>query len=84
MPSDRWPARLLDEAWLGVVRNAAHDSVCACSDDEVVDAVLHRYAEARQIADALTADALRHVSAQLAGDDTVVVNRVRTVRVWWR
>jgi hypothetical protein len=71
---------LLDEAWLGVVRNAAHDSVCACSDDEVVDAVLHRYAEARQIADALAADALHCVSAQLAGDDTVVVNPCHRTR----
>jgi mannosylglycerate hydrolase len=74
VPADAWPSRLLDEAWLSVVRNAAHDSVCACSDDEVVDAVLHRYAEARQIADALTIDALRHVGAQLAGDEAVVVN----------
>jgi hypothetical protein len=65
---------LLEEAWLGVIRNAAHDSVCACSDDEVVGAVLHRYAEARQIAEAITADALRFVGAQLADDDTVVVN----------
>ncbi|MDQ1424262.1 MAG: 2-O-(6-phospho-alpha-D-mannosyl)-D-glycerate hydrolase, partial [Acidimicrobiaceae bacterium] len=73
-PADRWPSRLLEEAWLGVIRNAAHDSVCACSDDEVVGAVLHRYAEARQIAEAITADALRFVSAQLARDDTVVVN----------
>ena len=29
----------------------AHDSICACSVDEVVDAVLHRFAEARQIAE---------------------------------
>ena len=50
-PAD-WPARLL-ELWPGCrwSRNAAHDSICACSVDEVVDAVLHRFAEARQIAD---------------------------------
>src|SRR6476659_10686335 len=29
-PVDRWPAPLLHEAWLHVVRNAAHDSICAC------------------------------------------------------
>ena len=49
---------LLDVAWRHVIRNSAHDSVCACSVDEVVDAVLHRYAEARQIGEGLTAQAL--------------------------
>ena len=34
-----------------MVRNSAHDSICACSVDDVVDAVLHRYAEARTIGD---------------------------------
>ena len=37
-----------------MVRNSAHDSVCACSVDDVVDAVLHRYAEARHIGEGLT------------------------------
>ena len=50
-PADRWPGALLDEAWLEVIRNSAHDSICACSVDEVCDAVLHRFAEATQIAD---------------------------------
>ena len=35
-----WPASLLELAWREMVRNAAHDSICACSVDEVVDAVL--------------------------------------------
>ena len=65
--SSGWPSRcrrcscppsagrraLLDEAWLEVIRNAAHDSICACSVDEVCDAVLHRYAEATQIGEGL-------------------------------
>ncbi|MDQ3757717.1 MAG: alpha-mannosidase, partial [Actinomycetota bacterium] len=50
---DRWPGELLEVAWREVIRNSAHDSVCACSADEVVDAVLVRYAEARQIAEGL-------------------------------
>ena len=61
-------------AWLEVVRNSAHDSICACSVDEVVDAVLHRYAEARQIADGLTTRALKALARQLAEPGTVVVN----------
>src|SRR5690606_24324080 len=46
LPASGWPATLLDAAWLEVIRNSAHDSVCACSIDEVCDAVLVRYAEA--------------------------------------
>ena len=63
-----------------MVRNAAHDSVCACSHDEVVDAVHHRYAEARQIGDALRAQGLRLVGAALAGDEQVAVNTLARTR----
>jgi alpha-mannosidase len=73
-PAEAWPASLLREAWLHVVRNAAHDSVCACSVDEVCDAVLHRYAEARQIGDGLATRALDALGASLAGSGPVVVN----------
>lgn len=74
LPPESWPARLLDEAWLGMIRNAAHDSVCACSVDEVCDAVLHRYAEATQIADGLTHRALRQLGQQIDYDGPIVVN----------
>ena len=57
-----------------MVRNAAHDSICACSADEVVDAVLHRYAEARQIGDGLTEQALQAVGRSMATAGPVVVN----------
>ena len=46
LPAERWPGRLLDVAWLEVIRNSAHDSICACSVDEVSTPSLHRYAEA--------------------------------------
>ena len=49
-PSSTWPGR-----WS--IRNAAHDSICACSVDDVVDAVLHRYAEARHIGEGLAEQA---------------------------
>jgi alpha-mannosidase len=71
---DRWPARLLDLAWRDVVRNAAHDSICACSVDEVCDAVLHRYAEATQIGDGLAARAVDALAESMAGAGWVVVN----------
>ncbi|HUA96000.1 MAG TPA: hypothetical protein VMB82_10795, partial [Acidimicrobiales bacterium] len=74
LPAERWPARQLELAWLGVVRNAAHDSICACSVDEVVDAVLHRFAESRQIGEEIAADALRALAESLAEPGAVVVN----------
>jgi mannosylglycerate hydrolase len=74
VPPVQWPAAELDAAWLPVIRNAAHDSVCACSVDEVCDAVLHRYGEAAQIGDGLVERALRSVGSQAPGGTTVVVN----------
>jgi mannosylglycerate hydrolase len=71
---DRWPAAFLDVAWKQMVRNAAHDSICACSADEVVDAVLHRYAEARQIGEGLTEAALASIGDSLQQPGTTVVN----------
>ena len=54
LPAESWPATFVDLAWTLIIRNAAHDSICACSVDDVVDAVLHRYAEARHIGEGLT------------------------------
>jgi alpha-mannosidase len=53
-----WPQEFLDLAWRRVIENSAHDSVCGCSADAVSAQVLVRYAEARQIADDLTREAL--------------------------
>ena len=69
-----WPGRLLELAWKEVVRNSAHDSICACSADEVGDAVLHRYAEASQIASGLAQRALTALAESLAGPAPVAVN----------
>ncbi|HXQ90025.1 MAG TPA: hypothetical protein VN768_00635 [Acidimicrobiales bacterium] len=71
---EQWPDRLLDLAWREMVRNAAHDSVCACSVDEVVDAVLVRYAEAYRIADGLAHQALGALTRSLAEPGPSVVN----------
>jgi hypothetical protein len=71
---ERWPAALLDEAWLDVIRNSAHDSVCACSVDAVGEAVLHRYAEAHQIAEGLTERAVAALGRGVGGTLPVAVN----------
>jgi len=73
-PVDRWPEAILDQAWTAMIRNSAHDSSCACSIDEVVDAVLVRYAEARQIGEGVAARAAAAVAATLARPGEVVVN----------
>ena len=65
-----WPTRLFELAWRGVILNSAHDSICACSIDDVVDAVLHRFAESRQIAAGLAQRALTSFARSLAGPDT--------------
>jgi 2-O-(6-phospho-alpha-D-mannosyl)-D-glycerate hydrolase len=74
LPPERWPAALLDEAWRDLILNSAHDSVCACSIDDVCDAVLHRYAEAGDIADGLAERALAHLAAGVGHDGPLVVN----------
>ena len=74
VPADRWPAPFLDLAWTLVVRNSAHDSICACSADDVVDAVLHRYAEARQLGDGLTEQAMQAIGRSMASAGPVIVN----------
>ncbi len=74
LPADRWPAAFLDLAWTLVIRNSAHDSICACSADDVVDAVLHRYAEARHVGEGLTEQALDAVGHSMALPGPVIVN----------
>jgi hypothetical protein len=71
---EEWPGRVLDLAWLDVVRNAAHDSISGCSVDEVGDAVLARYASARQAAEAVATTALEQFAASMAEPGPVVVN----------
>jgi 2-O-(6-phospho-alpha-D-mannosyl)-D-glycerate hydrolase len=76
LPPAQYPHALADIAWRLLILNSAHDSSCACSDDEVVDQVVVRYAEARQIGDGLTRDAMhalaRSVDAEAGA--TVVAN----------
>jgi hypothetical protein len=74
LPPQAWPDPFLRLAWRLMIRNAAHDSICACSVDDVVDAVLHRYAEARHIGDGLTEEALAQVGRSMSSPGPVVVN----------
>jgi alpha-mannosidase len=74
LPATRWPRALLDEAWRSVILNSAHDSVCACSIDDVCDAVLHRYSEAADIGAGLADRAVAALGARVDHDGPVIVN----------
>ncbi|HEV3281982.1 MAG TPA: hypothetical protein VG032_10305 [Acidimicrobiales bacterium] len=74
LPPGAWPGPFLDLAWTLLIRNSAHDSVCACSVDDVVDAVLHRYAEARHLGEAVVAEVLDSVATSMASPGPAVVN----------
>jgi len=82
LPADRYPDPLLKIGWRNLVLNSAHDSSCACSADEVVDAVVVRYQEARQIGDALARDAMRNLATEVnaPAGSTVVANPTRVDR----
>jgi hypothetical protein len=74
LPAGRWPATLLADAWTDVIRNSAHDSICACSTDEVAIAVNHRFAEATAIGSAVIGDAVSVAGSALSAVGPVVVN----------
>src|SRR6201995_633229 len=78
-PAD-YPDRLLELAWLEMVRNSAHDSICACSVDDVVDAVLHRYAEARAIAAGLADRAVKTFARSLSHAGPTVLHASQRAR----
>ncbi len=69
-----YPAALLAVAWKEMVRNSAHDSICACSVDDVVDAVLYRYAEARAIGAGLAERAVKAFARSLSSAGPSVLN----------
>jgi mannosylglycerate hydrolase len=64
----------LDEAWLHLIHNAAHDSICACSVDEVIEAVLARASAARSIAETIADEALRSFATQLSHEGVTALN----------
>jgi mannosylglycerate hydrolase len=71
---EEWPAAELALAWQQVIRNSAHDSICACSHDLVGAAVLDRYGEAMTIAEGLRRRALKSAAAVMPVMGPVVLN----------
>ncbi len=74
LPASRWPGAELALAWRQVILNSAHDSICACSVDEVGLAVLDRFAEATAMAEGLKARAMKAAGSAMAAAGPVIVN----------
>ena len=72
-PPDDQPTRLLELAWRDLVLNSAHDSACACSTDDVVDGVLARYTEARELGTGLAREAVSALAASIDAPPGAVV-----------
>jgi mannosylglycerate hydrolase len=71
---DDEPEPFLREAWKRMFQNAAHDSICGCSADEVTAQVLVRYAGAEQIAEELTQRAVQRIAEGVPLGAFAVVN----------
>ena len=69
-----WPEAFLAQAWSRMFQNAAHDSICGCSADEVSAQVLVRYAEAEQIGRELAERAVAQIAARVPRGAFVAVN----------
>ena len=78
---DAWPHAFLRLAWGKVIENSAHDSICGCSIDPVVDQVLVRFAEAEQIATTLTRRAAVAVAGAAPRGSLAVLNPTPAARI---
>jgi hypothetical protein len=73
LPPAQYPYAFLDTAWALMILNSAHDSSCACSNDEVVDAVQVRYQEARALGQVCRDDAIEFLRRNIDGPTGAVV-----------
>ncbi len=71
---DKYPESLLDIAWKNMILNSAHDSICACSVDDVVDQVLVRFKETQQIATGISTNIISEFTNNLSHEGPVALN----------
>ena len=74
VPGFAWPAEALQRAWIRLLWNGAHDSVCGCSHDGVARDVDARYVEVRGIGEAIVAEALAALAARVGERGTLRFN----------
>lgn len=75
-----WPAPYLRLAWRRLIENSAHDSICGCSLDVVVDQVLVRFAEAEQLAVDLAARAAARLAADVPRGSVAILSPTPATR----
>jgi len=80
VPAEAWPEPFLRLAWRRVIENSAHDSICGCSVDPVVDQVLVRFAEASQIATKLAGRAAAAVAVNVPRGAVAILNPTPAAR----
>lgn len=61
-----YPASFLWEAWKLLLKNHAHDSICACGIDQVHDEMKSRFSQAQQIARDLVKDGLQEIGKKVS------------------
>jgi hypothetical protein len=72
-------AGFLQHAWLVLLQNHPHDSICGCSIDQVHRDMLPRFEEARQIARLAAGAALDYLAANLRHEHAPAVVAVNTL-----
>lgn len=60
-----WPHRYLEVAWRHLIANHPHDSMCACSIDQVHKDMEYRFDQAYGIAQLVAGDALQTIAARV-------------------
>ena len=65
MLGESYPRDLLWQSWKYLIQNHPHDSICGCSLDAVHDQMMTRFAWSEEIAEELTGDAFRNITAKI-------------------
>ena len=73
LPKTDYATAEMNIAWRLLILNSAHDSSCACSADDVVDAVMVRYREALHIGDGLSREALDSLADRISAPPGSVI-----------
>jgi len=68
LTSKKWPQAYLRNAWVWLLKNHPHDSICGCSIDQVHEDMKYRFAQSRQIAERVTREAFIAIAASIGGE----------------
>jgi alpha-mannosidase/mannosylglycerate hydrolase len=70
-----YPQGYLDTAWRWLIQNHPHDSICGCSIDSVHEDMMYRFHQSEQIAERISTETARKVTASVVGE--LAENEVR-------